>query len=116
MVRMTPTMRRELLCLREQLIMLNQDIDETLDATLEMLRVGNHEYDRKAFVLLPKPVAKEVIATMLRHAGLLQYDRKTLERVVSQISILTTGNKIDLYGGAYIIIKRDAFSIVLPAN
>lgn len=73
--------RQKLLQIIDNLRSTNQELDDLLMEELQAHSIDD-VVDRQWFVQLPHGVAREIMAAWLRASGVLNFDRKTLERLV----------------------------------
>lgn len=106
--------RERMLRLIEKLRIINDDLDRELTEYLES-HAKDGKLERKSFILLPHAVAREVMATWLRTAGILGYDRRTLERLVVAAKTYQVGKASDVQKGVKMRIEKD-FLALSPAD
>jgi len=82
---------------------INEELDRLLTNYLHVQPVSR-TLDRKAFAQLPHAVAKEVLASWLRANGMLNFDRKTLERVTVSAKVGRPGSLSALKDGNCLVI------------
>lgn len=87
--------RGKLLDIIRQLQELNRQIDHEIINHLH-LQPALNVLDRHWFMMLPHAVAREVMAHWLRQAGVSDYDRKTLERLVVAAKTFRAGHRTDI--------------------
>ena len=72
-----------------------------------------HQLHRRSFARLPHSVAREVMASWLRHAGIRQFDRPTLERLVVAAKTARPGASIDIVKGHRLLTLKDSLALKL---
>lgn len=82
--------RRHMLAVSKRMQAINGEIDAILRE-----RIGE-SLEREWFILLPHNVSKEVMAGWLRHHGLRDFDRNTLERLTIAAKTAPNGKAIDI--------------------
>jgi tRNA(Ile)-lysidine synthase len=75
---------------------LNIELDQLLANQLHQQQIGK-TLDRQWFASLPHPVAREVLASWLRAAGLYDFDRPTLERLTVQAKTAAVNRHYDVF-------------------
>lgn len=85
----------------------NQQLDAQLVNYLH-LQPSRGELNRKMFVHLPHAVAREVLASWLRHQGVRAFDSKTLERLVVAAKTAKPGTIADVLQGYRLQVGRDS--------
>ena len=68
--------------------------------------------NRQAFIHLPHKVALEVLASWLRHQGIRNFDRKSLERLVVAAKTAKPGTTADVLQGYQLKIGRDTLALM----
>lgn len=102
--------RQKLLGIIEKLRVVNQELDNLLLEELQAHSIHN-EIDRQWFIQLPHSVAREVMAAWLRSADVLNFDRRTLERLVVAAKIGRPGSRIDAVLGVYMKVGIDSLAL-----
>ncbi len=103
--KLTPVQRAQLLKHTEQA----REVNDEIDSLLQQLLAGHEadSLDRAAFIALPHAVARELLAAWLR-ARKLEFDRKTIERLVVFIKTAAVGKQADISDAAYLLAgKKD---------
>lgn len=95
MPKLSTAKRRQLLQHLENLARLNNEIDTALINHLHIQPEAN-KLDRHYFVMLPHKQAVELLAMWLRTKGVLSFDKKLLEKLVTGAKTLRTGKKMDV--------------------
>jgi tRNA(Ile)-lysidine synthase len=109
MTKLTSESRDQLRHFVQQARRTNQEIDGLLD---------NHLYnisgavDREWFTMLPHVVAKEFVAAWLRHFGIANFDRLTLERITVAAKTFISGKRLDINGRFVLQVSQDMVTIV----
>lgn len=103
--------RRRLRQLSDNARFTNDELDRLL-AQQFALQPSPNEIDRRWFIGLPHAVAREVIAMWLRGAGITNFNKKTIERIVVHAKTLGIGKYIDVEAKYIIIIKPDTLALV----
>ncbi len=83
---------------------------ETAMANQLHIQPAVHMLDRHWFIGLPHNVAREVLATWLRERG-VNYDKKTLERLVTAAKTYEPGKKADVNMGYFIEVGQDFLAL-----
>lgn len=91
---------------------LNQQLDNQLVNFLH-LQPAAHNLDRDWFISLPHIVAREVLASWLREHD-LQFDSKTLERLVVATKTYPAGKRADVNQQAFIDIGKSSLALSWP--
>ena len=89
---------------------LNRAIDTELMHALHMQPAVGH-IDRHWFVMLPHSVAREVIAACLRQRGILNYDKRTLERLVIAGKTYFPGQITDINKGWLLTVHKNRLAL-----
>lgn len=84
-----------------------------LDQELEHFLANQPEQgmERRSFLKLPDDISREVLASWLRAQGVREFDRHTLNRLVTQIKTLPPGKQLDVIKGASIYIGQDHLAL-----
>ena len=98
--------RKKLLALIVNTGETNQELDALLDAHLE-----GSELNRAWFAQLPHDVAREVMASWLRHHAVRNFDRKSLERLVVGAKVARPGAQLDVAQGWTLSITHDNLAL-----
>jgi tRNA(Ile)-lysidine synthetase-like protein len=109
--KMTPLQRQHMLAHIMYLRGVNTKIDHEL-ANLLHLQSGNDVLDRKQFAQLPFAVAVELLAAWLRKAGICEFDRKGLVRMVISAKTYMPGRRIDVDGQWCIEVNSRSLALV----
>ena len=64
------------------------------------------------FRLLPHSAAREVMAAWLRHHGIRDFDKKTIERLVVAAKVAPAGSRSDIRRGTSLSIERQTASVI----
>lgn len=110
MPKVTPDHRRALLGHIERLHSLNQQIEESILHYLH-LQTEARILDRQTFISLPHIVAREVMAGWLRHHGVNDYDKRTLERLVVAAKTLRPGQRTDVTRNKFLVIHKQKLAL-----
>ncbi len=102
--------RQKMLDLIELMHGLNRQIDEELINHLHLQQVRS-QLDRHWFIMLPHATAREVMAHWLRSAGVREFSKKTLERLVASAKTYNPGRLADVNRERKIIIGRDFLAL-----
>jgi tRNA(Ile)-lysidine synthase len=105
--RFTIAQRKKLLELVQSMAETNQQIDMQLINYLHT-QPSHESLSRKAFVHLPHNVAREVMASWLRHQGIRAFDSKALERLVVAAKTAKPGTFTDALLGYSLQIGKDS--------
>lgn len=93
--------RQELLSHLDNLGQTNKILNQEI-ANLSQ-KIGNkHTINRTKFISLPAEVGNEVLAHILREAGIRQFDKKTIERLAAVIKTSRPGTRADVINGAFL--------------
>lgn len=111
--RFTIAQRKKLLELVQSMATTNQQIDTQLVNYLHT-QPSHETLSRQAFVQLPHNVAREVMASWLRHQGIRGFDSRALERLVVAAKTAKPGTFTDALLGYSMQIGKD--SLVLLAR
>jgi tRNA(Ile)-lysidine synthase len=111
MPRLDPSARARLLDIVDSARATNLQIDEIVGALLsEHLAEG--KLDRQWFIMLPHIVSKEVMASWLRYAGIMSFDRKKVEKLTVAAKTFNIGKLIDINGRFVMVVFKDELAIV----
>lgn len=96
-----------------QILDREDQINIKLDKELaQAVRRGLHKnqlvLNRHWFTMLPHNVAKEVLVSILKQAGIKEIDRKTIERLTVQIKTISAGKILQASGVNILLTKRSA--------
>jgi tRNA(Ile)-lysidine synthase len=87
----------------------NKQIDDLLEILLKRgLHKGRMIINRKWFATLPHSISKEIIAFLVHKVGVRDIDKKTIERLATQIKTLPAGKTIQATGFEVKLTKRSA--------
>lgn len=103
--------RRRLRALIDSTKFTNDELDNLL-AQQFALQPAPDEINRRWFISLPHAVAREVIVMWLRGAGVMTFDKKTIERIVTHAKTLGIGKRIDVNARHIIIVKPDTLALM----
>ncbi len=110
--KLTAASRQWLIGIIARQTVINDELDELLTKYLQA-QPGLRVLDRAAFAQLPLSVAGEVMASWLRANGLLNFDRKTIERATQTARQGRNGTTTELKGGNQLIIGRAELALRL---
>ena len=108
----TMAQRRQL----HELILRTAELNEQLDAYIVNYlhcQPHIHQLHRRSFISLPHGVAREVMASWLRNAGIRQFDRQTLERLVVAAKTARPGASIDIIQGHRLLTLKNTLALKL---
>lgn len=88
--------RQQLLATIEQARLVNAELEPLLAAAIVGHQALQAEIDRQWFASLPHNLAREVMATWLRQAGVADFDRHTIERLTVQAKTKPAGKQLDV--------------------
>lgn len=108
--RFTIEQRKKLLTLVNTMAETNQQLDTQLINYLHV-QPSRGVLSRKAFVHLPHNVAREVMASWLRHQGVRGFDSKALERLVVAAKTAKPGTFTDALLGYSLRIGKDQLQL-----
>lgn len=108
--RFTIEQRKKLLTLVNTMAETNQQLDTQLINYLHV-QPSQGVLSRKAFVHLPHNVAREVMASWLRHQGVRGFDSKALERLVVAAKTAKPGTFTDALLGYSLRIGKDQLQL-----
>lgn len=97
--------RRQLLAIINRLQAVNDELDAELTSIVDDI-LARHFFNQ-----LPHELAKEVLATWLRRHGIIDYDRKMLERLSVQAKTKPAGKQLDVKDGTRIILLPDRLTL-----
>lgn len=95
LARLNTTQKAQLADIVRGIARTNTELDTQIMHYLHV-QPGIRELDRKSFIRLPHPVAKEVIAAWLRRQGVADFDKRLIDRVVIHGKTLSPGKRIDV--------------------
>jgi tRNA(Ile)-lysidine synthase len=103
--------RRKLLKIIEDQHGKNAQID---DALINVLHVQPSltVLDRHWFTMLPHKLAQEYMATWLRHNGIRNFDRKTIERLIHAAKTLQGGRAVDVNGSTRLVVAGTQLALL----
>lgn len=110
--KLTPGQRQRLLTHVHTLRRVNAEIDALLANNLHV-QPALDALHRPYFVRLPHAVARELVATWLRRAGVRDFDRKGLERMVIAAKTYPRYSKIDVNHTYYIAVRGHTLALVV---
>lgn len=102
--------RQQFLNLISTLRRVNTELDQLLTTSLEQLRVES-KLDRAAICALPTDVMKEVLMIWWRQNGFINYESKTLVRVIQDLKTCHTGTIIPLKSGFFMSIEKHLLAL-----
>jgi len=108
--KLTPAQRKRLLQLLTDTKTTNQTLDKQIGEFLPIIEKDD-KLDRALFINLPHSVALEIMAAWLRRSGIRQFDKKLLEKLVTQSKTLAPGKQLDI--NATHVIKITKQTLVL---
>lgn len=89
----------------------NEEID-TLLAEQLAAQPSPNTLDRHWFIMLPHEVAREVMAAWLRANEIAGFDRRMIERMVTQAKVLAVHKQIDVDAQYVIVVKSDNLALM----
>ncbi len=89
---------------------INQELDNLLDEFLDTI-ADEKTIKRQAINSLPDNLASEIIAHWLRKNNLRDFDKKTIQRILSGSRIGTTGSKYDVKHGYFVIVQKEVLAL-----
>ncbi len=107
--RLTDTDRERLIDLSNRQQRLNEQIDESLKQLL--VTSDNKQLDRRTLTKLGYNESKELIASWLRANNLINFDRKTIERLVVTAKTKRSGTRINVIGALQMTIGKDYLAL-----
>ena len=99
--------RNQLFSIYKSMCSCNDSLDSEIDALLSSMNATKTMLPRHHFIMLPHGFAREVLAMWLRNAGLAQFDRYMLERLVVAIKTFPPGKQTNVYGQSFLRINRE---------
>ncbi|GAC1480819.1 MAG: hypothetical protein NVS1B7_0480 [Candidatus Saccharimonadales bacterium] len=104
--------RQQLLDLAARMHKVNNELDLSLSDYLHMQPAVNslHRHD---FIMLPHAISIEVLASWLRNNGILDFDRKTLQRLSLAAKTLQSGQCVDINRHHQFIVKSDILALTM---
>ncbi len=102
--------RQKLLQIIDNLHTVNQELDQLLEEELQIHSIDG-VVDRQWFIQLPHGVAREVMATWLRHSEVYDFDRKALERLVVGAKTGRPGTSYDAVLGTRLKVGIDGLAL-----
>jgi tRNA(Ile)-lysidine synthase len=109
--RFDQTARAHLWQMIERQRRLNRAIDHLIDNQLHV-QPALTQLDRRWFCALPHDVSKELLAGLLRRRTTVEFDSKTLERLVTKAKTGRPGNRLDIGGGYSLLIQPQVLALV----
>lgn len=97
--------KQRLLDVSRRMSEVNRKIDDIMSDNVQ----GNLE--RTWFVMLPHNVSREVMASWLRHHGIREFDRGTLDRLTVAGKTATAGKAIDVVKGCQMHVSKDYLAL-----
>ncbi len=113
MPRVDAESRQTLLEIIAHLNEVNAELDGLLVNALHM-QPQSGTMDRHFFNLLPHAVAREAMASLLRHNGITEYDRPLLERLVVSAKVAQSGRVFPIRKGWYLAVQPKLLALVPP--
>lgn len=89
----------------------NSELDSLLNLYLDTYTLNDGRLDRRAFILLPHAVSREVLASWLRRHGIRQFDARAIERLVHAAKISEVGKRVNVSKGAVMEIGKDSLAL-----
>lgn len=103
--RFSPADRNQLVSMVIDMEVTNREIDGLLE------RLVTDKLDRQWFNSLPHGVAREVMAAWLRSAGVRDFDRPALERLVVGAKTAAAGKRIEALKGVKLVVGKDGLAL-----
>ena len=88
----------------------NKELDGLIDQFLTNISDGI-TIDRQAINSLPEKLAAELIAEWLRKNNLRDFDKKTIQRILSGSRIGTSGSKYDVKHNYFVTVRKDQLAL-----
>lgn len=105
----TETDKQKLLSIIYKTQILNSEIDKEI---ANYVRGSTFHMERHWFIMLPHAVSLEVMAAWLRKYEIRQFDKKTLQRLVTAAKTYRPGQKADINAGTSLHITKAHLKIV----
>jgi tRNA(Ile)-lysidine synthase len=100
--------RLKLLKLMDHQVELNQRIDKQFR---ELYKSDRQELNRSALVNLSYNESKELVASWLRENNLLNFDRRTIERITIGAKTKRPGTRLDVYEKRQVVIGKESLAL-----
>ncbi len=107
--------RQQLLAIQGRVRHIQPELDSILAALLATHQ-STEGLNRQWCIMLPHAVAREVLAAWLRQAGLRQFQRSTIERLVVAAKTARPGTQHDIYGRNSVKISRTHLVLQLASD
>jgi tRNA(Ile)-lysidine synthase len=108
--RLAPEQRQGLATHIRRLHEINHELERQLEHYLH-LQTASKTLDRQDFIRLPHIVAREVMAAWLRHNGIANYDKRTLERLVVAAKTFRPGQRTDVTRNRFLSIHKQKLAL-----
>ncbi len=95
--------------IRDQL-KVNDELDILLNKFLDQITEDNL-INKKILNNLPQNMAGEIIASWLRRNKIIDFDKKTIQRILKGSKIGSTSSKYDVKRNAYILVSKDYLAL-----
>ncbi len=95
--------------IRDQL-KVNDELDILLNKFLDQITEDNL-INKKILNNLPQNMAGEIIASWLRRNKIIDFDKKTIQRILKGSKIGSTSSKYDVKHNAYILVSKDYLAL-----
>ncbi len=114
LVKFDAVARQQLLAAIEQARVVNDELEPLL-AGLIAQHAEREAVDRQWFASLPHDVAREVMAAWLRQGGVVDFDRRTIERLTVQAKTKPAGKRLDVMHNYRLDITKQSLALT-PAK
>lgn len=108
--KLTMSQRKDLVDHIVRLRSLNAEIDKALAEHLES-QAHPYSVNRAFFIQLPHDISREYLAFWLRHHGVRDFDRKSLQRIVVHAKTLQAGQQIDINSDYVIVVTKTLLTL-----
>jgi tRNA(Ile)-lysidine synthase len=102
--------RERLLGVVKTMRVTNVALDALLGAVLTRL-AEDGKLNRRAFIMLPHKIAREVMAAWLRHHGVADFDSKTIERAVHAAKTYQHAKRTDITAQTQLSVGKDYLAL-----
>ena len=109
--KLSTAQRRQLIWHLDNLARLNNEIDTVFINHLHT-QPAARKLDRHYFVMLPHKQAVELLAVWLRAQGILNFDKKLLEKIVTNAKTLSAGKRIGINAAHTIKVSKEHLALV----
>jgi tRNA(Ile)-lysidine synthase len=95
-------------------ILKSRETNQTLDAAIEEIlsqHTSDKVLDRHTIIMLPHAAAREVLATWLRSQNIREFDRPTIERLVTASKTGRPGSSVNIYGKHMLVIDKHKLAL-----